>query len=196
MGGFGSGRHRGRKKRTVEGCSAIDTTDLRRWGLLVPGTRRSGELNWTRGGGTEPHSRVSYALALGDVDGTLRLSYAVVGTNERFDYSVRLATTLCHFGGLRWWFVCPLVVDGVPCGRRIRKVYLSGRYFGCRHCHDLTYTSTQQSDKRVYAALRGGLGLTGAGDLRGRSVAELGLLLKVYTHRQRRLDKLLDRAGD
>jgi hypothetical protein len=51
----------------------------------------------------------------------------------------------------RWWFVCPLVVNGRPCNRRVGKLYLPGasRYFGCRHCYDLTYTSCQEHDKRV-----------------------------------------------
>ncbi len=40
------------------------------------------------------------------------------------------------------------------CGRRVRKVYLRGEYFGCRHCHNLAYASSQESDSRVYAALR------------------------------------------
>jgi hypothetical protein len=63
----------------------------------------------------------------------------------------RIATTRPRFGGLRWWFVCPLTVNGRPCGRRVGKLYLppAGRYFGCRHCHDLTYTSCQTHDKRV-----------------------------------------------
>jgi hypothetical protein len=32
-------------------------------------------------------------------------------------------------------------------------LYLPGRarYFGCRHCHDLTYQSAQEHDKRVDA---------------------------------------------
>jgi hypothetical protein len=71
----------------------------------------------------------------------------------------------------------------------VRKLYLAGRYFGCRHCHDLTYASTQQSDKRVYAAVRGGLDLA-AVDPRGMSVSQLGLLLKVIDHERKRLDRL------
>jgi len=37
------------------------------------------------------------------------------------------------------------------CGRRVAKLYLprGARYFGCRHCYDLTYLSCQRSDKRV-----------------------------------------------
>ncbi len=47
----------------------------------------------------------------------------------------------------RWWFACPLVVNGRACGRRVRMLYLppNGRYFGCRGCHDLTYRSCQES---------------------------------------------------
>jgi hypothetical protein len=62
---------------------------------------------------------------------------------------VELTTTRPRFGGLRWWFVCPLLVSGRPCRRRVGKLYLPprARYFGCRHCYDLTYTSCQESRK-------------------------------------------------
>src|SRR5215471_7986037 len=30
---------------------------------------------------------------------------------------------------------------GVGCGRRLAKLYLVNRYFACRHCHQLVYTS-------------------------------------------------------
>jgi len=65
------------------------------------------------------------------------------------DYPVGLTTTPLPWGGVRWWFVCPLVVSGQACGRRVGKLYLppGGRYFGCRHCYDLTYTSCQESHK-------------------------------------------------
>jgi hypothetical protein len=48
---------------------------------------------------------------------------------------------------LRWWFVCPLILGGVPCGRRVGKLHLppQGRYFGCRRCHGLTYASCRES---------------------------------------------------
>jgi hypothetical protein len=54
-----------------------------------------------------------------------------------------------QFGRLRWWFVCPLLVRGEACNRRVAKLYLppSSRYFGCRHCYRLTYTSCQESHK-------------------------------------------------
>ncbi|MCI0460572.1 MAG: hypothetical protein L0Z62_26765 [Gemmataceae bacterium] len=41
--------------------------------------------------------------------------------------------------------------DGVPCLRRVAKLYLPPGvpYFGCRTCHNLTYESAQTHDKRV-----------------------------------------------
>ena len=52
-------------------------------------------------------------------------------------------------GGVRWWFLCTLTCDGRYCGRRVGKLYLppGGRYYGCRHCYDLTYKSCQLSHK-------------------------------------------------
>ena len=58
--------------------------------------------------------------------------------------------------------MCPLVVDNVPCGRRAAKLHLPprARYFGCRQCHGLTYTSCQEShkDDALFRMLAGRLG--------------------------------------
>lgn len=65
------------------------------------------------------------------------------------DYRIRLDTTKPNYGGLRWWFICPLVrQDGGP-PRRVAKLYLppGGRYFGSREGYGLTYTSCQESGK-------------------------------------------------
>src|SRR5262245_46361602 len=141
MGGFGSGWQSARKP-VVESCHAIDTADLRRCNMLVPGiTDRFGSFTWRRGDETEPSSSVSYLLTIGDGSCTLRRQYRVGEPAVSLDYPGRLETTGCHLGGVRWWFVCPLSINGVACGRRVRKLYLRGRYFGCRHCHDLTYRS-------------------------------------------------------
>ena len=62
------------------------------------------------------------------------------------EYDVRLETTHSSRGGVRWWFLCPLVRDGRPCGRRVQKLYLppNARQFGCRHCYGLTYQSRRR----------------------------------------------------
>lgn len=55
--------------------------------------------------------------------------------------SVVLRATTLHFGGKRWWFVCP------ECTRRCSYLYsMPGKlYFSCRQCLDLTYRSCQDS---------------------------------------------------
>ena len=188
MGGAFSG-YRWDKKRVVESCNAIDTSDLKRWQLLRPGTNRADALEWRSGKDEKPAS-ISYTLVVTDGTGTFRLQYQIGEPPERFDYPVRLVTTDCHLGGLRWWFICPLTKNGVRCGRRVRKLYLSSKYFGCRHCHNLAYRSSQESDSRVYAALRSGGHLVGIGSIEGMSVAQLGFTLRVLTAGQKRIERL------
>lgn len=192
MGGFGSGPQRsGGTKWRVEGCHSLDTSDLRRWKLLTPGTR-SGSFHWGEG---EKRSTVGYTLAAEAASATLVPTYNIVKTGERMEYSIRLVTTPCHFGGLRWWFICPLVVSGVACGGRVRKLYLPGRYFGCRKCLDLTYRSTQESDRRVYEAVRSGGFLVDCSNVRRMSVAQLGFALKVIRFQERKFEKIGKRVG-
>jgi hypothetical protein len=197
VGGFGSGA-RWSKKTVVESRYAIDTANLKRWGLLKSAvTNRLGSFEWSRSGEEKPSSSVSYILTIGTIAGTLRLMYSIKSSNAELDYPVQLVTTPCRLGGLRWWFVCPLTTNGVKCGRRVRKLYLSGKYFGCRHCHNLAYRSSQESDSRVYAALRCGLPSAGF-NIQGMSASQLGFALKVLTFEQKRLDRIgkrLDRLG-
>jgi hypothetical protein len=190
MGGFGSGQ-RWSKKATVESRYSIDVATLKRRRLLLPGlSDHLGSFSWTRGG-DKTEASVSYALTVGKTAGTLRLVYRVGLAKEDVAYPIRLVTTACHLGGVRWWFICPLSRNGVACGRRVRKLYLSGKYFGCRQCHNLTYTSCQESDSRAYALARGGV--YAMGDPGRMSVTELGLALKALTIVQKRLDRL---SGD
>ena len=67
--------------------------------------------------------------------------------SNRLDYEAQITKTPCHFGGYRCWFKCPLYKDNKPCGRRVGILYLSGNWFGCRHCYDLTYKSRNLSGK-------------------------------------------------
>ena len=63
----------------------------------------------------------------------MRLSY-ITNDGHSFDYKIKLASTPCSYGGIRYWFLCP------KCDRRIGTLYLSG-YFLCRYCLNLTYKS-------------------------------------------------------
>jgi len=66
-------------------------------------------------------------------------------SNESDDYlygngvEIPLTKTPCYFGGERFWFICP------DCHRRVAILYRPrySSFFLCRHCHDLTYQSTQ-----------------------------------------------------
>jgi hypothetical protein len=88
-----------------------------------------------------------YFVTWGDVP-IITLHYRWQG-EEDVRIPVRLQWTATHFNGHRWWFICPLIVGGVPCNRRVGKLYLppGARYFGCRQCHDLAYRSCQEAHR-------------------------------------------------
>jgi hypothetical protein len=161
MGGPGSGDHyhwwRGAKKEVVEDCRSLDANRWMREGILTAGIRRTGGWNRYRDASREQvESSIGYEV---DTTGPLpwvRLFYTITRTGEKLDYRIRLATTRPRFGGLRWWFICPLIVNGRACEGRAAKLYLppGGRYFGCRACHRLTYRSVQEHDPRVSAFRR------------------------------------------
>jgi hypothetical protein len=156
MGGPGSGNHyhwwRSGKKAVVEDCLVLDASRWMREGILRSGVYLAGSWKWQYRSGKE--CSIGYEVRTMDpAQPTVQLSYSrpsrMTGQRESADYPVRLTTTRPRFGGLRWWFVCPLVVNDRHCSRRVGKLYLppGSRYFGCRHCHDLTYTSCQESHK-------------------------------------------------
>jgi hypothetical protein len=66
--------------------------------------------------------------------------------------SVGITRLPCRYGGVRPYFLCPGVVNGKACGRRVSKLYGPGRYFLCRHCYRLAYSS--QSEGAFDRALR------------------------------------------
>jgi len=154
MGGLGSGSNwhgwRPRKKTTVEDCEYLDANRWMREGILKAGVYHNGAWRWTyRDQGEES---IDYEVDTRDPAlPFVRLTYWYVPIDpekkETIDYRVRLATTKPRFGGVRWWFLCPWLVHGRPCNRRVGKLYMppGGRYFGCRHCHKLQYASCQES---------------------------------------------------
>ena len=145
MGGYGSGRWQWHnKKTTVEECRLLTIDDFLHNGFLKPGQTTTGII-------TRWFVRDQEVASIGiDIHAQFterawfRIHYKQ--SDRLFDYRVDLTTTEPHFGGVQWWFVCPLCHES-----RCRKIYLppAGGYFGCRSCHDLTYTSSQESDKRV-----------------------------------------------
>jgi hypothetical protein len=169
MGGAGSGNHWSRcgAKTVVEECLRLDANRWMREGILTAGIRAIGSWRWTYTNGKG--FVVNYEVdTLDTAQATLRLWYSWVWRSvaepQSADYHLDLRTTRPRFGGLRWWFVCPLCVNGRGCGRRVGKLYLPphARYFGCRHCHRLTYTSCRESHKfdRLYRHLARNMGVS------------------------------------
>jgi hypothetical protein len=138
MGGMGSG-WQGTKKDVVDQCIVISIKELIRERILVPGNYRRGALVWGDGD-TESAARFNFESKLGQ-DGTGSLFLRYIGAGEQFCHWVSLRSTVPHYGGRRWWFVCPLK------GICAAKLYLppGATCFACRQAHDLTYTSCQES---------------------------------------------------
>jgi hypothetical protein len=154
MGGRGSGNHyhwhRRSKKTTVEASLSIDANRWMREGILRASVHLWGNWRWTYRSGSG--FSVNYDVNTFDLlQPVVRLSYSWTWRRSKEpqseSYLVQLTTTQPRFGGVRWWFVCPLVLNGAACNRRVGKLYLppAARYFGCRQCHDLTYTSSQEA---------------------------------------------------
>jgi hypothetical protein len=82
----------------------------------------------------------------GSVQIRYELSNRLTGDCELIEYNVELEATPCNFGGIRYWFVCPLLRDGIACKGRVGKLYLppNETYFGCRSCYNLTYRSQKE----------------------------------------------------
>jgi hypothetical protein len=66
------------------------------------------------------------------------------GEWEDVEEPICLDETACTYGGARPWFRCPGVRNGKWCGRRVGKLYLGQRYFVCRHCLRLAYSSQSE----------------------------------------------------
>jgi hypothetical protein len=138
MGGYGSG-WQGTKKDVVDHCVALSIKELIRARALVPDSYKRGTLV---GGYGASESCVSFEYESElRLDGTGSLFLRYIGAGRRFCHWVSLRSTAPHFGGRRWWFVCPLK------GIRAAKLYLpaGATNFASRKAYDLTYRSCQSS---------------------------------------------------
>ena len=134
MGGWNSGRKA--EVNCTEDYLSIDARQWQRDGVLVAGTNYIS--TWSRAG-----------IELGNIgvkaeEQKVTLSYSLQQNDsevQRLDYPVGLKTTACHYGGLRYWFVCPTK----ECSQRVAKLYLGDKYFACRHCCQLAYHSQREA---------------------------------------------------
>lgn len=141
------GRYYLSSKTVVENTTKLSIFKLKEFGLLR--SYAATTLTWTS---TQSGKTNSIGIIV-DVQGDpyARVNYTntdrFTGEKTDYDYKIRLTTTPCNFGGVRYWFICPLTVNGVYCGRRTGALYLGGgsHYFGCRHCQNLSYASRNET---------------------------------------------------
>lgn len=142
-----------RRNLTVEECPSLSVQLFRKTVSEVVSYERTarGTLTWGDG------RTVSFRVELREGGPGVCLIYRPERDGESpRDYFVRLVTTSPPVGGVRWWFVCPLVVNGKPCRKRVSKLYLPPgmSFWGCRTCYGLTYRSTQTHNGRVAAFMK------------------------------------------
>ena len=143
MGGFGSGRYGGRPVK--EDGLTIDLALMLRKGWISEGSKNAGTLSWSRN--DEPYASISYTCSLTDPeDASLTLRYRRQRHGEDWvdrEQFVRLDYTLPHYGGRRWWMLCPVR------GERIGKLYLpaGGDIFAGRKAWRLGYRSQRVSSR-------------------------------------------------
>ena len=151
MGGFGSGDWADVMTRKVNTslCRSLSVKRLKKMGVFD--VDRVGEvfsIRWVNGFGEDAGmvSIIPQVSVGGNGNKTsLRVDIGGIVTGQ----DISLTTTPCHYGGVRHWFLCPAVVDGVLCENRVGMLYLppGAQVFACRHCYGLTYESCQQSHK-------------------------------------------------
>jgi hypothetical protein len=140
MGGCGSGRWKDRSRKTVESYWMLDVNQLSEKGCLRPGC--SSTCQWTSGNEV-------FSIKLSAESERLHLRYKVRVRGGEFEEVAEIIPIVrrhCRFGGSRFFFICPGRGDGSTCGRRTIKLHLSCRYFLCRHCNQLAYSSQYEQE--------------------------------------------------
>lgn len=142
MGGYGSGRWGGRP--TADASLRIDLAWMLRTGHARNGCDTRGTLCWSCGG--EPSGSISYLAGMA-TPGEERLELTYTRGNgenrEQVHQTIELSHTRPHFGGKRWWMICPY--------RRVRagKLYLppGGDRFASRQAWRLGYNSQRIAER-------------------------------------------------
>lgn len=135
---------------TTDQCKSISVKFFKRNLYFFRGGM--GSASWTNLLNSRNSDSIWFSVSMHADDECIRFVYV---RRDRFtkekvdlDYMVRLTPTLCYFGGRRWWFRCPMKKGDQVCNRRVGVLYLGGGdYFGCRHCYNLTYESSQNSHR-------------------------------------------------
>jgi hypothetical protein len=189
------GQHRWTSRYTVEECLPLDVERMRREGTFgcPPGTIRT--ILWKNSWGGN-QAMLAFEIVLDPAWGMAlsidpELANIPPALKLPAKYLVPIATTRPHFGGIRFWFRCPVARDGKPCGKLAGRLYLppEQQVFACRDCHNLTYASVQTHDQRQYDLARDLVALNaalGSKDLRRARLGIGGLALQIGRMRRGR----------
>jgi hypothetical protein len=145
------GRHYGSSWRRTTGdySKTLKIAVFKRDGFLGREVfAASGTITWSQDG--EPNGNIGVFISHDGVTcGSLRVFFTQTdseGVKKSLDYCITLVATPCHFGGVRWWFIC-------PCGgNRCSRLYLQNNgIFGSRKALKLSYESQRHGKKwRMY----------------------------------------------
>lgn len=121
-------------KQTTERVPHIDIRQLSKQGYLKPDT--DGNFKWSIG--DELICSILYRIYKDRI--TLDYKHRPTGNEwAHVEQNINFDRSSCNYGGTRPWFLCP------DCGKRIAIVYYYKGRFSCRHCHQLTYGSQQET---------------------------------------------------
>lgn len=132
-------------KTLVEDCLQLSIFKLNQLGVFK--SSHSDTLEWDNG------NCITFAVNIDSFNDkgerlvlALYINYYAedqLGNKKDINSMFPLDTTPCNFGEHRYWLICPGVVEGKFCLRRVAVLYKppNGEYFACRICHNLTYES-------------------------------------------------------
>jgi hypothetical protein len=139
---------------TTEDSRRIDLSWLRAHNYLTGFC--GGNLSWSRDG--ESTGNINVQIDINAEYPSIRFTYRSHEYAEDvwkdIDYSFPMTSIPCRYGGRKWFFICGLYKSGNYCGRKARILYGVGKYFGCRHCANLSYQSCNENKRSKYAFLR------------------------------------------
>jgi hypothetical protein len=137
VGGANSGRRRSIHRGAVEQYPAIDLRVLRRAGLLSAGQCTYTTLHW----GNQAPEALS-ARVFTDLSDINDASMRIVRSDDYGAAAERVAIECipCPYGGIRCYFLCPLI------GVRCEQLFLADGVFASRKAHKLTYASQSEDE--------------------------------------------------
>ena len=123
--------------KTIEECSTLNISKLKKWGYLNPGNHH-GTITWSTN--QIKQSEIGISTHISRNDSFIELHYTY--DSEEINYSIKLVRVNSNLGkGFYWLFTCPQT------DKNCRKLYLHQGYFFHREAFNLYYEQQLQSRK-------------------------------------------------